>query len=537
MLRRIRIPVQLAFLALFLLLLALTVGTGQDRLGPPVKVFLDIDPLAGISTWLRTGAWPGLLWLSLITLGLTFVLGRFFCGWVCPLGTLGQLSGRLWRRRRDERSPDRWRSGQRWKTWVLLFLLGSAIGGAQWSGLLDPLSLLIRGLALGFGPAADAGVRAAGNALYSTPLSSLSEPGYRAVRDHMLAPHAPRFEQGWILAGVLLAVLALSWVIRRFWCRFLCPLGALLGLTARAGVLRLRQSESSCSGCGVCAWHCQGAAEPERMGGWRPDECYVCGNCTASCRQGGIAFTFGPPRIWAGLRAAAGRLRGRGRPGRPAPEPAASVERRRLLLALGLGLASGSVAGLSASNKFPASRTIRPPGAGPETDFLDRCIRCGECMKVCVGNGLHPAGLDTGISSLWTPILRPRLGYCEYQCTLCGQVCPTGAIERLSPEAKKATIIGLAFVDLNRCLPYAYATPCIVCEEHCPTSPKAILLESVEAVAPDGSVRRVRRPRVDAPRCVGCGICEFRCPVEGDAAIRIASAGRSGQESLFLPLS
>jgi Pyruvate/2-oxoacid:ferredoxin oxidoreductase delta subunit len=141
--------------------------------------------------------------------------------------------------------------------------------------------------------------------------------------------------------------------------------------------------------------------------------------------------------------------------------------------------------------------------------------------------------MDAGPAALWTPVLRPAIGYCEYNCTLCGQVCPTGAISRLTMEQKKKTVLGLAFVDTSRCLPFAYATPCIVCEEHCPTSPKAIVLDDTEVRGFDRAIRKVRRPRVDPRLCVGCGICEFRCPVEGDAAIRIFSTGRTGEGGPF----
>ena len=130
-------------------------------------------------------------------------------------------------------------------------------------------------------------------------------------------------------------------------------------------------------------------------------------------------------------------------------------------------------------------------------------------------------------------MLLPRLGYCEYHCTLCGQVCPTGAIPDLPKGEKEREVIGKAIFDKNHCLPFAKKTNCIVCEEHCPIPQKAILLEDVQVRALDGSIRNLRRPQVDPRRCVGCGICEYRCPVDGAAAIRVVATGRTGHGSPF----
>jgi Pyruvate/2-oxoacid:ferredoxin oxidoreductase delta subunit len=154
-------------------------------------------------------------------------------------------------------------------------------------------------------------------------------------------------------------------------------------------------------------------------------------------------------------------------------------------------------------------------------------------MKVCPQVGLHPAAFEAGLGGLWTPLLRPRLGYCEYHCTLCGQVCPTGAIRRLTPREKETEVIGVAWFDTTRCLPFAYATPCIVCEEHCPTSPKAITLTEATVVSATGTIRTVRQPKIDPKVCVGCGICEYVCPVEGTAAVRVEGTGRTGGIGAF----
>ena len=117
-----------------------------------------------------------------------------------------------------------------------------------------------------------------------------------------------------------------------------------------------------------------------------------------------------------------------------------------------------------------------------------------------------------------------RLGYCSFSCNACGQVCPTGAIPPLSLEEKRQAVIGLAYIDENRCIPWADANDCIVCEEMCPVPQKAIRLEEQEVLNGRGESVTVQRPRVIRDLCIGCGICETKCPLIGPAAIRVYPA-------------
>jgi MauM/NapG family ferredoxin protein len=170
---------------------------------------------------------------------------------------------------------------------------------------------------------------------------------------------------------------------------------------------------------------------------------------------------------------------------------------------------------------------IRPPGSGPERDFLQRCIQCGLCMKTCPTNAIQPATFEAGLEGLWTPVMNARIGYCEYECNLCGQVCPTQAIEPLALEEKKKVKIGLATFDKTRCLPYAYHRDCIVCEEHCPISPKAIFAIETEVTMRDGGTQVVKQPHVDPDLCIGCGICANVCVFNDRPAIRVTSANET----------
>jgi len=128
---------------------------------------------------------------------------------------------------------------------------------------------------------------------------------------------------------------------------------------------------------------------------------------------------------------------------------------------------------------------------------------------------------------MWSPILVSRIGYCEYNCTLCGQVCPTGAIRRLPLQEKRKVKLGLAYVDRSRCLPWAGQSDCIVCEEHCPTWNKAIILKEETALTPRGDWRMFKKPYIDEELCVGCGICETKCPLTDRAAVLVTSRGET----------
>jgi ferredoxin len=176
-------------------------------------------------------------------------------------------------------------------------------------------------------------------------------------------------------------------------------------------------------------------------------------------------------------------------------------------------------------------KLIRPPGAVEESDFLAQCIKCSECMRVCPKNFLHPSFLEAGIEGMFTPIAIGKLGYCEHTCNACGYVCPTQAISKLTLYKKQQLKIGLALVKKDRCLTYAHQTPCIVCEEHCPTSPKAIWVKAKEVQKRDGTRLTVDQIYVDADLCIGCGICEYVCPVVDEPGIYITSVQESRSKS------
>jgi formate hydrogenlyase subunit 6/NADH:ubiquinone oxidoreductase subunit I len=194
-------------------------------------------------------------------------------------------------------------------------------------------------------------------------------------------------------------------------------------------------------------------------------------------------------------------------------------------------------------------KAIRPPGSVAEPEFLERCIKCDQCVNVCPTNVLQPATLaESGLEGLWTPVMDFSVGFCQLNCTLCSEVCPTGAIQKTKLDRKLGVgehaddgpiVVGTAFFNRGRCLPWAMETPCVVCEEVCPVTPKAIGVYEVEHERWDGKKVTLQRPYMRPELCIGCGICEHECPVIDDAAVYVTAIGetRSEDRSLLLQTS
>ena len=537
--RNLRRTSQVVFFFIFLWLVLKTTfdvdfspaEVSEIQLPYPVSVALEFDPLAALMTLLASGTlYQGLLW-SLVILIPTIFLGRFFCGWVCPLGTLnhwvsGLKSERKARKGKKLLDSNRYKPYQRIKYYVLVFLLGTALLGSLQAGLLDPLPLLARSLGTAVLPTLHTGALAMTEAARNTgigPVEWVAE-GLYDVLDVAVLPFRQAHFQGVLLIGFLFgAILVLNRVFTRFWCRGVCPLGALLGVFSRFAIFGLQKDEEACGGCNKCLLACQGGDNPIVGEKWHQPECHLCLNCQASCPDGALKFRFFPKQ---------GTTREN-----PAGTQKVDVTRRKVLASLAAGMAAIPL--LRSGNAFAAKhspRLIRPPGSLDEAGFLERCIRCGQCMRVCPNNALHPTLAESGFEGLWTPYMIPKIGYCEPTCTLCGQVCPTGAIQELTLQEKVGsddgppTRMGTAFFDRGRCLPWAMATPCIVCEEWCPVSPKAIYLKEETVLNREGHEVSVLRPHVDPALCTGCGACEYACPVFDRKAVYVTSVGESRSE-------
>lgn len=527
---------QLFFLTLFTFLLFVTWLTRLK--GYPASLFLELDPLVALATALSTHTVYRWLWRGIWILIPTLILGRVFCGWICPFGTLHNFFGWLFniRKNKDNIEVNRYRPIFQFKYYLLVVVLVLAAFGSLQLGLLDPICLLARSYAVALFPAWDA--------MLPSGLSTLSSsPG--AVDQRL-------FDGAWFVGGILVAFIGLNLVIPRFFCRVLCPLGAFLGWLSRFSLWRIDRDLTRCTDCNLCMRHCAGASDPQAA--LRKSECFVCFNCIDDCPEDALSFARTPlllkDRIVGKLKDGSATLLGK-KVISQIPETeikGPDVPRRRWIFASVAGALAYPFLRFSKSvnNRSFSPKAIRPPGSVAEPEFLERCIKCAQCMNVCPTNVLQPSTLEpAGIEGLWTPVMDFRVGFCQLNCTLCSEVCPTGAIQKISLARKLGRgghekdgpiRLGTAFFHRGRCLPWAMETPCVVCEEVCPVSPKAIETYTEIITRRDGTKVTLKKPYMRPELCIGCGICEHECPVVDSPAVYVTAVGetRSKERSLLL---
>jgi polyferredoxin len=492
-LRRVaQVTVFLAFVAIF------AYANAQRPQRFWADLFSRLDPLLMLSASLASRTLVSGLALSSILVVISLTFGRAWCGWLCPMGSLLEWLGP--RKPRAGVPPERFRTV---KHLFLGLVLSGSLFAFQALIVLDPLTILNRAFAVTVWPALKSLMFGIEDVLYRWPaLWSLLDAIHASIIHPVLLEGTPVYAWAFPTALILALLVAANWWAQRFWCRYLCPLGSLLGLLAKVSLFR-REVRDGCSLCRRCEHTCPtGTIDADDSFRSDPAECIACYSCVTECEQRSVGFAW----QFSGWRPARGR----------AYDPG-----RRQVLAVAAAAAAGAVlADVEPIAARKPATMIRPPGTAA-TDFSSLCIRCGACVRVCPTHGLQPSLLEGGIQNLMTPRLVPRLGYCSFGCHACSEVCPTGAVPRLALEDKQATAIGLAAINENRCLPWAYQTPCIVCEEACPVADKAIELEEAHEVDHTGAEVTLQRPRVIRELCIGCGICEYQCPVGGEAAIRV----------------
>jgi MauM/NapG family ferredoxin protein len=458
--RFIRWSIQFVFLGLFVFFFL------QTRFSMPIRlqnIFLRIDPLVLFITSIALRTLMTSFLFGIIILVTSLFFGRFFCGFVCPLGVMIDIADKLVIRTRSITKPSFLKNA---KLAVLLFLIISALIGVSFLHFFDPLVIMERSLTL----------------LLYPVLSFFASQVF-------LIPSAV-FTETMIALCSFLMILGLGFIAPRFWCRNLCPLGALLSLFSRISIFKFTLVDG-CKECGICEKVCPTQAIDIGNKKIDPAECITCLRCLYECPHQTIVYktNIKPGRI--------------------------DVKKREFITSIAAGIIAVPLASSFLHRKL-SGRLIRPPGALPEKDFLNACLHCGMCMKICPTNGLQPCILESGINGLWTPKLVPRIGGCEKNCNKCGQVCPTGAIRKLTLEEKTYAKMGTAVIDKSRCIAWEQDKVCLICDEACPFNAIGSFNETIQG-------KTLLRPFVDERICTGCGLCEARCPIDGSAAIQVFS--------------
>ena len=493
----VRKVVQFFFLAVVIVLFLIS---RQDTPGNDlIDYFFRFDPLLAISSMVASRTF---LLTSAIESGLAIILaivaGRAWCGWICPLGTI--LDSTTIKKTNATKLPESLRSI---KYGLLLMILTAALFGNLTLMFFDPLTIFYRSLTNVFLPILNQAVTVVENFLYPIPFFQDPLTWLESVlRPNLLPNSLQYFSQAILFGFVFFSILALNILAPRFWCRYICPLGGFLGLFSKFSIFR-REVGESCRDCTLCSKRCPtGTINPNQGYVSDPSECTLCLECLKNCPDSTIKAHS---------------------PLKPGIRQSYDPSRRQLLISGAASIAGIALlkSGLEATHPQPF--LLRPPGS-TEDQILSTCLRCGECVRACPTNLIQPSGLNYGLEGLWTPTLVPEIGYCEFTCNTCGQVCPVAAIPALSIEDKQKTIIGKTFIDQNRCIAWADHKPCMVCEEMCPLPQKAVTLIEIEVTDPDGTKKTIKAPEVNRQLCIGCGICEYKCPVVGEAAIRVRLA-------------
>lgn len=460
--RFVRWIIQLFFLGLFIFFFLQTKFTLPVRLQ---NIFFRFDPLVLLITSIAFRTIITSALLATVILVISLIFGRFFCGFVCPLGTVIDISDSIISR---TRAVHKILFFKNLKYVIFFFLVISAIMGISFLHFFDPLVIMERSLTL---------------LLY--PVISFFASQF------ILIPNAV-FTETLLALFVFLSILGFGFVAGRFWCRNLCPLGSFLSLFSRFSLFKFTLLEG-CKECGICENVCPTKAIniEERM--IDPAECISCLRCLYECPHQTIAYKK-----------------------YLAPGPL-NIKRREFVTSVAASMIAVPLAS-SFLHRRLKGRLIRPPGSIREKDFLNVCLRCGMCMKICPTNGLQPCILEAGINGLWTPRLVSRIGGCEKNCNKCGQVCPTKAIRKLSLEEKTYAKMGTAVIEKNRCIAWEQDKVCLICDEACPFNAISSFNETIQG-------KTLLRPFVDERICTGCGLCETLCPIDGRAAIEVFSIG------------
>ncbi len=457
-------------------------------------LFVDVSGFAARHlAWLpRLQFMTALLSLNAVVIAalilLTLVLGRVYCSVICPLGVFQDVINRLRSRFGGKKSRNRFGFKPERKIlrygFLALFAVLVALGlthvtAMAMAGLLDPYSAFGRIASELFAPVYDG----ACNLLADW---SESQGNYYFTR----VAYVTRVPLLIVAALTFVVVVVFAWIGGRSYCNMICPVGTILGLLSRNALLRPVIDTSLCNGCRKCERNCKASCIDGKNHRIDYSRCVVCMDCIGNCSQHAISFS---PVLK--------KTKNDGR--------AVDGARRRFIVtgaALAGSLAAaahkegdGALAPVKMKKRAVRLTDIVPAGAKSAANLRSHCTACQLCISSCPDEVLQPS---TDLTTFMQPVMWYNKGYCRPECTRCSDVCPTGAIEPVSVEEKSSVKIGTAVVDADRCISVADGKHCGLCSRSCPAG-------AIEMVKIDGNMR----PVVNEGACIGCGSCEYHCPV------------------------
>lgn len=444
---------------------------------------------------------PALLSLSFITLVvlilLTLIGGRIYCSVICPMGIFQDIVTWVSKKSAGKKKRFRFSPARNKLRWgvliaaVLTFLLGFRF----LLGLIEPYSAFGRMVTNVFKP-----VYMVGNNALESVFSRFDNYTFYQVDASIIS-----LSSFFIGLATFLIIGFLAWRHGRTWCNTICPVGTLLGFLSRYSLYKIRIDENKCTHCMICGTRCKASCIDSKNQRIDYSRCVDCFDCLESCKEGALIYS----RPSAALK----KKKEEG-------DAVSDVSKRRFLMA---GLTTAAVAPevmgqapkllayVSGKKSYKRENPITPPGSVSLAHFQSHCASCHLCVSKCPSHVLKPSFTEYGLEGMMQPTVYFEKGFCNYDCTVCGDVCPNGAIRPLTIEQKHLTQMGkVVFIEEN-CIVHTDGTSCGACSEHCPTQALSMVPYK------DG----LTIPHVDTEICVGCGGCEFVCPARPFRAVYI----------------
>lgn len=426
-------------------------------------------------------------------IAITLLFGRIYCSVICPLGIM--QDGFAWFGKKARKNRYSYSKAINWLRYIMLGVMVASIiaGMSVIVAILAPYSAYGRIVSSFLQP-----IWLWGNNLLATWAEAHKSYAFYSVEVWLkgLGPV--------IVAAVTLIVLAiLAWRNGRTYCNTICPVGTVLSCFARFSLFRPVIDKSKCVNCNLCSKNCKAACIDISNHQIDYSRCVTCFDCIGKCNKGAISYTYR----------------------RTKEEPSVSAQdnpdtERRQFIGIATALVSAAAVdaaaktvdgGLAAieDKKMPArKRKIVPPGAKGHNNLHSHCTACQLCVSACPNGVLRPSA---DIEDFMQPHSSYERGYCRPECTRCSEVCPAGAILRISREDKSSTQIGHAVWVKDNCVPLTDGVECGNCARHCPTG-AITMIESAEGV---------KLPAINTERCIGCGSCENLCPARPFSAIYV----------------